>query len=149
MPHHEPQAVLIERALAMARVRALRAALLALHKTLLDTERRRYERAHGRVEGAPAVLRLVLEDPWFRWLSPLATTIVQMDERLAEEAPFDRTEADTFADGVRRLLHGQDADATFVVEYHRSLQATPDVVVAHARVMSLLNGAGSDNRDNR
>ncbi|MCC7009469.1 MAG: hypothetical protein IT184_11690 [Acidobacteria bacterium] len=134
-----PQSVLIERALAVARVRAVRDALLALHKTLIDAERQRYERANGRIEGAQAALRLVLEDLWFRWLSPLATAIVQIDERLADEsAPLDAAQGDTYLERVRHLLH--DADGPFVAEYHRALQETPDVVVAHARVMSLLNG---------
>jgi len=131
---------MIERALAMARVRALRNALLDLHKTLLDAERRRYERAHGPIVGAHAALRLVLEDPWFRWLNPLASLIVQMDERLAGDLPFDVTEARAYADRVRQLLVNPAVDATFVGAYHRALQDIPDVVVAHARVMGLVSG---------
>src|SRR5829696_4759008 len=58
-------------ALASARLRAIRVALLPLHKTLVDAERSRYERAHGRIESAQRALRLLIEDPWFAWIQPL------------------------------------------------------------------------------
>lgn len=136
-----PQAVLIERALAVARVRAVRDALVALHKALLDAERRRYERVHGRIDGAHAALKLALEDPFFRWLTPLSALIVQTDERLSDDgAPLDAAGAEIYARRVRQLVHGPAAEATFLTEYHRALQDTPDVVVAHGRVMALVGG---------
>src|SRR5689334_21375811 len=64
----DPQEILVARALAVARIRALRLGLLALHKTLIDSERRRYERDHGRIESPQAALRLLLEAPAFQWL---------------------------------------------------------------------------------
>ena len=127
-------------ALAMARVRAIRLALLELHKAVLDVERRRYEHAHGRIENPHDALRLVMQDPWFRWLAPLATMIVQMDERLADHAPFTAEEADAFAGRVRALLMRDGGDPKFRDNYHRSLQETPEVVVAHGRVVRLVTG---------
>jgi hypothetical protein len=132
----------VTHALAMARVRALRLALLDLHKALIDVERRRYERVHGRIENAHEVLRLALRDPGFRWIAPVAAVIVQMDERLADETTFTREDAETFADRVRALLMRDDAEPAFRVEYHRCLQEEPEVVVAHGRVVRLLAGAG-------
>ena len=127
-------------ALAMARVRAIRLALLDLHKALLDVERRRYEHAHGRIENPHEALRLVMQDPWFRWLAPLAKVIVQMDERLADRTPFTAEEANAFAERVRTLLMRDSGDPKFRAEYHRSLQETPEIVVAHGRVVRLLTG---------
>src|SRR5690349_7479323 len=129
----------LTQALAMARVRAIRLALLDLHKALLDEERRRYERAHGRIESAQEALRLVLQDPWFRWLAPLASVIVQMDERLADDTPFKSAEADVFAERVRSLLIREGGDPKFREEYHRALQEAPEVVVAHGRVVRLVS----------
>jgi hypothetical protein len=125
-------------ALAVARLRALRMALLALHKTLIDAERVRYERVNGRIENAHAALRLVLESPWFRWLRPLGELIVQMDERLSDKTPMQRIDVEAFVDRLRGLLQRDDGDEVFRREYHRSLQETPDVVMEHAKVTRLL-----------
>ena len=128
----------IARALLVARLRALRMALLALHKALIDAERVRYERVNGRIENAQAALRLVLESAWFRWLHPLAELIVQMDERLSDEKPMQAIDVEAFVDRLRGLLQRDDGDEAFRREYHRSLQDAPDVVMEHARVTKLL-----------
>lgn len=128
----------ISHALAVARLRALRMGLLALHKALIDAERVRYERVNGRIESPHAALRIVLESPWFRWLHPLAELIVQMDERLSDEAPMQAIDVEAFADRLRGLLLRDDGDEAFRAEYHRSLQEAPDVVIEHARVKGLL-----------
>jgi hypothetical protein len=133
----EDQNSTVLRALAVAKVRALRMSLLALHKALLDVERLRYERVNGRIESPQAALRLALADPWFQWLHPVANVIVQMDERLAEEGAIDISEAEAFADRVRSLLQ-RDGDDRFRTEYRRALQEAPEVVVAHGAVAKLL-----------
>lgn len=140
--HPQDQHVLIARALAAARIRALRLALLDLHKAVLDTERQRYERVHGRVESPQEALRLALEDPAFQWLHPLAELIVQMDQRLADDSGVGVAEANGFIDRVRGLLQGEQSPADFRAEYHRALQDSPEVVVAHGRVASLFSEIG-------
>jgi hypothetical protein len=132
----------ITHALAVARLRALRMALLDLHKALIDAERLRYERVNGRIETPHAALRLVLESPWFRWLHPLAELIVQMDERLSDEGPMQTIDVEAFADRLRGLLLRDDGDEGFRGEYHRSLQEAPDVVIEHAKVKGLLLDKG-------
>ena len=49
-------------ALAASKMRAIRTALIALHKALLDAERTRYGRAHGPIENPHQALQLVLRD---------------------------------------------------------------------------------------
>jgi hypothetical protein len=128
-------------ALAIAKLRAWRMALIALHKLLIDEERRRYERAHGPIEGPHHALRLLMQDPWFAWLRPLGDLIVRFDERLAGEAPISAGELEAAAMSTRRLL--QDGSPTaFGQDYRRALQEVPDIVVAHGRLLGLLNGAG-------
>lgn len=128
----------IASALAVARLRALRLALLELHKALIDSERVRYERVNGRIENAQAALRLVLDSPWFRWLHPIAELIVQMDERLSDESPMQGIDIEAFVDRLRGLLQRDDGDEEFRREYHRTLQDAPDVVMEHARVLKIL-----------
>src|SRR4029434_1345099 len=94
----------IAAALAAAKYRALRTALLTLHKAVLDAERLRYERAHGPIENPGQALRLVMEDPWFTWLQPLAELIIQADERLAVDVPVDAAHLRAVRVHVRGLL---------------------------------------------
>src|SRR6476661_7288856 len=75
----------------------LRQGLLRLHKTLLDLERRDYERARGRIGNSYEFLQLVLKDPWFDWLHRLSELIVQIDETLDSHAETPATEADATA----------------------------------------------------
>ena len=125
-------------AVAAAKYRALRTALLTLHKAVLDAERRRYERAHGPIENPAQALRLVMEDPWFAWLQPLAELIIQADERLAVDVPVELADLRAFGVNVRGLLQFDLGGAQFHDAYLRTLQDVPDVVVAHAHVVSFL-----------
>ena len=70
----------VGRCMSDAQMDQAREALLALHKTLLDHVRIEYEREHGRVENAGALLQLVVGDPAFEWLRPLSQLIVAIDE---------------------------------------------------------------------
>ena len=74
----------------------VRRGLLRVHKALLEDARIRYEREQGRIEGSGALLRLVLNDPWFAWLHPLSGLVVQIDELLASDEA-------TLADGEALL----------------------------------------------
>lgn len=128
----------LARALRVARLRALRTHLLALHKVLIDTERERYELDHGRIESPQAALQLVMRDPWFQWLHPLLAVIVQIDERLADKVPVAGSEVEMFIAQARGLIQSESGDPVFTAEYRRALQDTPEVVVAHGRVVKVL-----------
>ena len=69
-------------AITIERLKELRTGLSRIHKTLLDMERRGYERARGRIANSYEFLQLVLKDPWFDWLHRLSELIVQIDETL-------------------------------------------------------------------
>lgn len=113
-------------ALAAAKLRALRMALLALHKTLLDHERLRYERANGRVESPGQVLNLVMNDPWFAWLRPMSALVVQADERLDSDDGVSAADVTAFSGQVRQLMQGPDLE--------RALQESPEAVMARGKL---------------
>ncbi len=94
----------IDAALGTARVRAWRMGLVSVHKALIDAERQRYERLHGRIPTPHDALRLVIHDPWFDWLRPLAELIVRLDERLADQTRLERAEVRTIAVEIHVLL---------------------------------------------
>ena len=132
----------VSSAMQAARLRALRTGALALHKAILDAERVRYERSRGQLSGAQHLLRLVLEDSFFAWFRPLATFVVQADERLSEERAVERAEVDAFAEQLRALLQSDESAGDFHHEYRRTLQDVPDVVILHGRLIKLLQQPG-------
>lgn len=108
----------------------VRRGLLRVHKALLEDARIRYEREQGRIEGSGALLRLVLNDPWFAWLHPLSGLVVQIDELLAADAPT-VGEGEALLNQARLLLKPDESGEGFQRRYHRAIQDVPDVLIAH------------------
>ena len=121
-------------------LKLLRQGLLKLHKTLLDLERRDYERARGRIGNSYEFLQLVLKDPWFDWLHRLSEMIVQIDESLDPNAETPATEADAAAliERAKALLAPSETGSEFQKNYFLALQQSPDVVLLHSEVIKLL-----------
>lgn len=126
-------------AMAVARLRALRTVVLALHKAALDAERGRYEQVHGPIGGPQQVLRLVMDDPFFAWLRPLSDFVIQADIRLSDKKPILPPDVERFASHLRLMVQSESQTDRFAVEYRRILQDVPDVVVLHGKLMALLN----------
>jgi hypothetical protein len=110
-----------------------RLGLLALHKALLDYERIRFERTHGRIESTGAFLQLAINDPHFAWLRPVSELVVQIDELLVSDEPGAEVDADTIMAHARTLLRADENGGEFQRNYHRTLQDSPEVVMAHAQ----------------
>ena len=119
----------------------LRGALLDLHKSLMDAQRIRYEREHGRVRTSNEFLGLVLEHPTFAWLRSLSALIAQLDEWIEEKA--ERGEADF--DGLMltlRSLTATEGPPSFTQPYWEIVNDTPEVLVNHVKLRRLLQPAG-------
>jgi hypothetical protein len=125
-------------AIAAARLRAMRMALLALHKTLLDYERLRYERTHGRIDTAGQALHLVMNDPWFAWLRPMSALVVQADETLDNDHGVSASDVAAFGAQIRDLLQGPGGGPDFQPAFQRVLQEAPEAVVAQGRMTAAL-----------
>ena len=108
----------------------VRRGLLRVHKALLEDARIRYEREQGRIEGSGALLRLVLNDPWFAWLHPLSGLVVQIDELLAADTAT-VGEGEALLNQARTLLKPEETGEGFQRRYHRAIQDVPDVLIAH------------------
>ena len=116
----------------------LRNALLALHKTLVDSERVSYEQTIGTIPSPNHFLRLLTSDPWFAWLHPLSQLIVAMDEALDKKEPLTMANVDALVNQTRLLLVVSESGDGFSKHYFDALQREPDVVLAHAEVAKLL-----------
>src|SRR4051794_1160625 len=86
------------------RFQGIRDALLHLHKTLVDAERRSYEQTIGAIRSPNHFLQLLTNDPWFAWLHPLSQLIVAMDETLEEEEPLTAARVEALLNQARVLL---------------------------------------------
>jgi hypothetical protein len=116
----------------------LRDALLHLHKTLVDSERARYEKTIGAVQSPNHFLQLLTNDPWFAWLHPLSLLIVSMDEALEEKEPLTSSIVEALVNRTRQLLVAAENSKDFPGHYDNALQNDPDVVFAHAEAVKLI-----------
>lgn len=108
----------------------LRIRLLDLHRTLLDTVRREYEREHGRLTPAEFLQRL-LADEELAWLRPFTSSLSSLDERLDTDSSARAT--------FRELLDLDREDAPFQRHYGKRLHASPDLAYAHCQTLQLLS----------
>jgi hypothetical protein len=115
----------------------IRIKLLHLHKQLLDTERIRYEQVHGQVSNSE-LLQLAIDDDQFAWLHHLSESIVQIDELIHSDEPIASEAIAALIADVRILLTPDEAGNDFAVKYDAAFQRSPDVVLAHADLVTLL-----------
>src|SRR4026209_1567402 len=106
-------------------LRVLRVGLLRLHKTLLDLERRDYERARGPIANSYEFLQLVLKDPWFDWLHRLSELIVQTAESLDTldtDTAMTEDDAKALVERANTLLAPSESGTQFEKNYFLALQ---------------------------
>ena len=122
---------------------ALREALLRLHKTLLDMERREYERANGHVSTGE-LFRLVIDHEQFAWLHNLSEFVVRLDETLSGEEAV--TEKDTHSAIVmaQKMFAPSESGDAFQKRYFDAIQRDPAVVMEHAELARLFANEPSD-----
>lgn len=125
-------------AATLQHLQQLHAALLRLHKILLDDERAAYERDHGRV--APAeMLQLVIGDAQFAWLRRISELIAQIDELTESTEPDAASRAHDLLARIHALLLTPNPEDEFGRKYTAALQRLPDAVLAHKSVSALIH----------
>jgi hypothetical protein len=122
---------------------ALRQALLRLHKTLLDMERRDYEKAHG-VVSTGELFRLVVGDEQFAWLHNISEFVVRIDETLSSEEPVTDADAHGPISLARKLFAPTETGDGFQKQYFNAIQRDPAVVMEHAELVRLFNTEPTD-----
>src|SRR3954453_15689010 len=122
------------------RLKAVRLALLRLHKALIDAERGEWERSSGPATSGE-LLKALVEDPFFAWLRPFSGLIVQIDEALGGEAPGSEAEARAFIEQARELVAVDDGDEPTVNRYDLVCRRDPNVLVLHVELSSRIADA--------
>jgi hypothetical protein len=117
---------------------ALRNALLLIHKTLLNMERRDYERDNGAVNTGE-LFRLVIDDPQFAWLHNISEFVVRIDETLAGKEPITVDYMRECFVLARKMFTPTESGDAFQKKYFDAIQRDPAVVMDHAELARLFN----------
>jgi hypothetical protein len=114
-----------------------RAALLELHRHLLNAQRVQAERFGGRMTAAE-FLQAAAEDLRFSWLTQLSEVIARLDQARADG---DDEALDAVFGEARALVCPPDAQSAFGRRYLQALQDHPEVVFAHRDATAALSAA--------
>ena len=113
-----------------SKLKSLSAALLRLHKILLEGTKSEYEAQHGKIINANQYLQLVIDDEHFAWLRKISALVALLDEGTSLRRPAAEAEALALLDEAKALLDFEDADKDFNDKLQTALQNNPDVVIS-------------------
>ena len=122
---------------------SLRSALLRLHKTLLNMERREYERQFGQVNTGE-LFRLVVDHAQFAWLHNISEFVVRIDESLAAKEPITPEYTTVAFSLARKMFVPTESGDGFQKKYFDAIQCDPAVVIEHAELARLFNNEPPD-----
>ncbi len=123
----------------LAKLEKARMELLRLHRALLETERVRFEKVRGRIANNSAFLQLVINDPWFDWLRPMAQLVLLIDERTSDKkSPLGSAEAVSLFERARGLLRADAEGDAFQRLFAESVQTSPTLAVLARQVAASL-----------
>ncbi|MFO0749608.1 MAG: hypothetical protein U1F43_28650 [Myxococcota bacterium] len=114
---------------------AVRHALLAVHKELVEVARADYAREHGAMPTPQVLLHHLTTDEAYAWLRPLSMFIAQADELLDD----DEDGAHEAALALKKELELAMKAEPFTARYRPALQDRPDLIMAHSELVRALN----------
>jgi hypothetical protein len=123
------------RAELRAMLREIWKQLLPLHRALIDSARDEYNANIAPVSGPTHMIELLQQDPFFAWLKPLTSLIVDVDSM--SRTDFERADVDAMLARIDALF-GASPAAAFAERYIPVLQRDVDVAIAHAALRQLL-----------
>lgn len=126
----------------VAKVEEVRRAMLELHRRMIDAQRIRYERLHGRIETTSQFLGLVLEHPDFEWIRALSALVAQLDEWRDAAGEASDQELAAIFEALRRLIQRDGPNAAFTSKYWEMVETTPEVLVDHVKLWRILGAEG-------
>ncbi|MCC6241964.1 MAG: hypothetical protein IT353_03945 [Gemmatimonadaceae bacterium] len=125
-----------------ARLELARGDLLRVHRALLTVERARWEKARGPIANNSAFLQLVIADPWFEWLRPIAQLVLLIDERASDrKQPLTADEARELYTQARSLLTPNAGGDTFQRLYADAVADFPEMARLAALVQARHSGS--------
>src|ERR1019366_9997433 len=113
-----------ERAAHRAALREVSKLLLPLHRALIDAAKEDYAFAVGSIEKPAQLLQLLTDDPFFAWLKPVTSLIVDIDEMARTD--FEAADVAAIVDRIN-CLFGAKAEGAFSAQYIPMLQRSVDI----------------------
>ena len=110
--------------------------LIPLHRNLIDSAKADYALGYGPVEKPAQLLQLLTDDPFFAWLKPMTSLIVDIDEMARVD--FEHEDAYAIGDRLQRLFGRENPDAAFAEQYVPVLQREVDVAILHAALQKAM-----------
>jgi hypothetical protein len=123
-----------ERAELRAALRETSKQLIALHRTLINAAKEDYAFATGSRPAPAELLRLLTDDPFFAWLKPMTSLIVEIDEMA--RADFEPAAALEIGKRLMSMFNATEGD--FAAQYLPFLQRDVDVAIAHAGLRGVM-----------
>ena len=117
-----------ERAELRDALRGVSKALKPLHRHLIEAAKSDYAFAYETVAAPARLIELLQNDPFFAWLKPLTSLIVEIDDMTRTD--FDRAAALAIGERVNTFLSDEN--------YVAILQREVDVAIGHAAVRTAL-----------
>lgn len=121
----------------------LRLALLRVHKTLLEMERRDYQKEHGFVNTGE-LFRLVVDHPQFAWLHNISEFVVRIDEALSAKEPVEPEYTASAIALARKMFVPTESGDAFQKKYFDAIQSDPAVVIDHAELARIFASQPAD-----
>jgi hypothetical protein len=115
--------------------------LLPLHRALINAARDDYTFAFGEEVTPNQLLQLIQADPFFEWIKPVTSLIVDIDEMARVD--FEASDFDAIAERVERLF-GAKVEAGFAEKYVPILQRDVEVAIAHAALRPVIGKLRND-----
>ncbi len=123
------------RAALRAALRDVSRALLPLHRALIEAAKAEFAASFSPVSSPTELLRLLQDDPFFVWLKPMTSLIVDIDEMVRTD--FERSDVEAIAARADELF-GPSSNGEFSKHYVPLLQREMDVTTGHAAVRKAL-----------
>ena len=120
-----------ERAAQREALREVSKNLLPLHRALIEAAKEDYAFAVRPIDKPAELLRLLTDDPFFAWLKPVTSLIVDIDEMARMD--FEASDVAALADRLDALF-GPKAGEEFARSYVPMLQRSVDIAMSHAAV---------------
>jgi hypothetical protein len=124
-----------------AKLILLRDKVARLHRALIESERREYERANGRIPSRGELLQLVVGHEWFAWLHPVSELIVQLDSLIDHLDALDQIDIRVVGAQVRVLMAPGETGGPLARQLHAAIQRDPAVVLAQGELSWVLSTA--------
>ena len=123
-----------ERAELRAALRETSKQLMGLHRHLINATKEDFAFATGATPGPGELLRLLTDDPFFAWLKPMTSLIVEIDEL----ARIDFEPEAPLALGRRLAAMFDTTEGEFASHYVPILQREVEATIAHAALRGVM-----------